>query len=322
MRTEIIIIALTVVMASCSSASKRSEADHNTLTVFHAGSLSVPLKVLADSFAAQHRDVRFRMEAAGSLETIRKITELGKQADIVASADCRLIDEMLIPDRAGWSLPFAGNEMVIVYGNHSKMRQEISSSNWHSVMQSGNLAIGRSNPDLDPCGYRTVLLLKLAEKYYGQPGLADHVLKASQLNIRPKETDLIALLQTGHLDYIFIYRSIAVQHGLDYLVLPDEINLSNPDFEPFYAQVSTSVKGRKPGEQITITGEAITYGITVLSDAPNKVMAERFIAFMMSSTGKNILLNLGHRTLESGHLPIETRLPDIILEQMMENEQQ
>ncbi len=313
----LIVVSMAVVALSCRHASSRIETSSATLTVLHAGSLSVPLKALADSFAAQNPGIRFRMEAAGSLETIRKITELGKQADIMASADERLIREYLIPDFASWSLPFAGNEMVVAFAKHSRGRNEINSYNWTDKLKNPDFAIGRSNPDLDPCGYRTFLLLQLAEEHYGKAGLADKVLAASSMNVRAKETDLIALLQTGHLDYIFTYRSIAVQHKLDFVTLPDEINLSNPDFAQNYNRAITQIRGRNPGELSEIEGETIVYGLTIPNNAPNKSLAARFVAFIVSRKGQEILLAHGHRSLNGiEHSGVE-EVPEIIRKQLM-----
>lgn len=313
----LMVMSMAVAALSCRHVSPRMESSSTTLTVLHAGSLSVPLKALADSFAAQNPGILFRMEAAGSLETIRKLTELGKQADIVASADERLISEYLIPEFASWSLPFAGNEMVVAYAKHSRGRNEINSENWTEMLKDPDIAIGRSNPDLDPCGYRTILLLQLAEEHYGKTGLADKVLAASSMNVRPKETDLIALLQTGHLDYIFTYRSIAVQHKLDFITLPDEVNLSNPDFAENYRRAITQIRGRKPGELFEIEGEAIVYGLTIPNDAPNKSIAARFAAFIASRKGQEILLAHGHRSLSGIVTSGVEEVPEIIRKQLM-----
>lgn len=317
MKHLLFVMSIAFLAPSCHRESPYREASPTTLTIFHAGSLSVPFRALADSFSAQNPDVRFRMEAAGSLETIRKITELGKQADIVASADERLIQEYLIPDHASWSLAFAGNEMVIAQGHHSKRSDEISVDNWSEVLLEPGIAIGRSNPDLDPCGYRTVLLLQLAEKYYDKPGLTQEVLEVSTMNVRPKETDLIALLQTGHLDFIFTYRSIAVQHNLNYVALPDEINLSDPAFDMSYKQATTQIKGRKPGDLATVSGEAVIYGLTIPNNAPNKIIAERFVAFILSKSGQNILALNGHRIISGLQFQAKSEVPEIIRKQLI-----
>jgi molybdate/tungstate transport system substrate-binding protein len=88
--------------------------------------------------------------------------------------------------------------------------------------------------------------MMLAEKFYNRPGLVDKMTAKDQQYIRPKEVDLLALLETGVLDYVLIYRSVAEQHNLRYIVLPDEINLKRADFCDFYNTASICLTA-KPG---------------------------------------------------------------------------
>jgi molybdate/tungstate transport system substrate-binding protein len=55
--------------------------------------------------------------------------------------------------------------------------------------------------------------------YYGRPGLADSLLGKDTEYIRPKEVDLVALISSGVIDYMFQYRSVAIQHGFPFLEL-------------------------------------------------------------------------------------------------------
>ena len=70
-------------------------------------------------------------------------------------------------------------------------------------------------------------------------------------NIRPKETDLLSLINLGELDYIFIYNSVASQHVYPYLELPDEINLKSNQYSDLFKKAYYDVKGKAPGEKIT-----------------------------------------------------------------------
>ena len=45
---------------------------------------------------------------------------------------------------------------------------------------------------------------------------------------------LIALLESGDLDYAFEYESVIRQHGLEMVSLPDEVNMGETDFESAY----------------------------------------------------------------------------------------
>jgi len=279
-------------LASCGRLNDTgSQSDlKGNLIIFHAGSLSVPFRALADSFTKIHPAVNILPESAGSLASIRKITDLNRPCDIMASADYILIDKLMIPDFASWNLLFAGNEMAIVYHPGSRMSDSINENNWFKILQNPDVRFGRSDPNSDPCGYRAILTMKLSEKFYKMPGLTDDLMRKDQKYIRPKEVDLLALLETGTLDYIFLYKSVAVQHNLRYAQLPESVNLSNPELNDIYSKVSVQVWGAKPGATMTMSGEAMVYGVTVLRNAPNKKTAEAFIEFLLSEEwGRKIL---------------------------------
>ncbi len=251
------------------------------LIVFHAGSLSVPFRKISRMFMRDHPDVIVLLEAAGSRSCARKISELDRECDVMASADYTVIDNLLIPEHASWNIKFASNEMAIVFSEHSKRHGEIDAENWFDMLLDPDVAFGRSDPDADPCGYRAVLTMKLAEKHYGSIGLAGRLLEKDNRFIRPKETDLLALLETRTIDYIFLYRSVAQQHGLEYLVLPDEVNLKNPEFTDMYGSVSVEISGKRPGERIVKTGGPMVYGITIPSNSPSPELARKFIDFIL-----------------------------------------
>ncbi|MBU1239230.1 substrate-binding domain-containing protein, partial [Myxococcota bacterium] len=198
---KLFFLALTLVVSpGCIKEDKSKQ-----LIIFHAGSLSMPLKKIAREFEKENKGVTVLLEAAGSRVCARKISELHRRADIMASADYTVIDTLLVPDHAAFTIPFAGNEMVIAYGKKSRRRDQINASNWSQILLDSEVAFGRSDPDSDPCGYRTVMVMKLSELHYKKPGLAKSLLQKDRKNIRPKETDLLALLEAGQIDYFFIY---------------------------------------------------------------------------------------------------------------------
>lgn len=288
------LVLAAIILSSCrnNQSVNKSAGLSGELTIFHAGSLSVPFKALADSFCSIHPEVSILTESAGSLASIRKITDLKKPCDILASADYSLIDKLLIPDYTSWNLLFAGNEMSIVYHSGSRLSDSVSATNWYQLLMNPEVRFGRSDPDSDPCGYRAILTMKLTEKILGQPGLTEDFLRKDKKYIRPKEVDLLALLESGSIDYIFLYKSVAIQHKLKYLELSDSINLAAPGLHEFYQTVSVDIAGNKPGEKITQQGEAMVYGLTILNNSKNKVLAEAFISFILKE-GLQIIENLG-----------------------------
>ncbi|MHC4266807.1 MAG: tungstate ABC transporter substrate-binding protein WtpA [Planctomycetota bacterium] len=276
------------------AAASQNATDSSRLIIFHAGSLSVPFKHITREFNKLHPDVRILLESAGSRICARKISDLHRPCDVIAVSDYTVIDALLIPKHAEWNIKFASNEMVIAYREQSQMAKEISQNNWYEILLDKGVKFGRSDPDSDPCGYRTVFTMILAEKFYIRPGLAELVLNKDREHIRPKEVDLLALLEVGAIDYIFIYHSVAEQHKLKYIMLPDQINLKNVNYADFYKTASTQLTGKEPGTYLTKTASPIVYGVTIPKSAPNRELALEFTDFLLNSQkGLAIMKKIG-----------------------------
>lgn len=263
----------------------RPESLSGDLIIFHAGSLAVPVKEIAAAFRKKNPGVNILTEAAGSVDCARKITDLHKPCDIMISADYTVIDKMLLPQHASWNIQFATNEMCLVFNEKSKYGHVITANNWPGILLRSDVRFSRSDPNSDPCGYRSEMTMQLAEHHYRNPGLAGRLVAKDRKYIRPKEVDLLPLLETNTVDYIFLYKSVAIQHGLKYLELPDEINLKNPAFASLYHTASVEINGSRPGEKVTMYGEPMIYGLTMLRNAPNTQAALAFLRFMLAKDG-------------------------------------
>jgi molybdate/tungstate transport system substrate-binding protein len=287
---------LVVFAAACAGGDRSKGAASDSLgsgerriVVYNAGSLALPLRTALDSFAAREH-VTVEQENAGSLETARKLTELGKIPDLVAVADYEVIPLLLIPQHATWYAKFAHNRMVLAYQDRSRGAGEINTGNWWRVVTRPEMQVGRADPSLDPNGYRTLLVWQLAERFYNQPGLAARFMTtAPQRNVRPKEADLVGLLQAGEFDFIWSYESIAQGAGLRYVTLPEEIDLSTTADSAVYATASTRVAGNTPRDSVTMRGEPIVYAFTVPTRAPHPAIASRFAAYLASPDGRRVL---------------------------------
>jgi molybdate/tungstate transport system substrate-binding protein len=180
--------------------------------------------------------------------------------------------------------------MVLAHTARSRGAAEIDSTNWWRIVQRPDVEMGRADPNLDPNGYRTVLVMQLAERHYAQPGLLQQLLAAAPSeNVRPKEADLVALLQAGQLDYAWSYESLARSAGLEFVALPAAIDLSDPARAAAYESASVRVLGGAPGDTITFQGEPIVYGLSIPRNAPHPQIAERFVAFLLSADGQATL---------------------------------
>lgn len=288
----IVIALLTVLIPGLGCAQPRPPQPlEGKLTIYHAGSLAVPFEDSANEFNKIYPSIKVERGAWGSRSAIRRITELGKIADILASADYALIPDMMFPKFADWYIIFASNRMVICYTDRSKFKDKINKDTWYEILARDGVRYGHSDPNQDPCGYRTLMVWQLAESYYEKPGLykSFNTHGIHKKVTRPKEVDLIALLQSGELDYAFQYLSVTKQHGLRYVELPREIDLSSIEFADFYATAKVEVTGEKPGTTTTITGAPIAYGLTIPKNAARPDLAVVFLKFLLDKDGQAVI---------------------------------
>jgi len=254
----------------------------DTLLLFIAASLTKPIQPVLDTFAAR-TGVVIQRESGASLEHVRKITDLHRVPDVLLLADADVISQLLVPRYATWYADFARNRMVVAYTDRSRHVKQITAANWMQILQRDDVEVGRTDPNLAPVGYRTLLMFDLAERYYKKPGLAAGLLKhAPERNIRPNAAELAALLAAGELDYIYDYQSVAESNGFHFITLPDAINLGAPARAADYAAASVTVRGTAPGTTARFTGQPILYGLTIPKDAPHRAAAARFLAYLAS----------------------------------------
>jgi len=305
------------------SANSPSNVSGNTsavggtvLKVFHAGSLGEPFQELEAEFEAQHPGVDVQREAAGSAQSIKKITELGKKADVLASADYALIPSMMMPKYAVWYAAFARNQMIIAYTNKSKYSNEINTNNWYEILRRPDVHIGFSNPNDDPAGYRAQIVTQLAETYYNDSRIYDDLIQnntnitttteengtvlihvpaseaispnSSKIMLRSAEVDLSSALETGEIDYLYIYRSVAEQRGFKYVELPPQIDLGSVEYAENYSKVQVQVANGDVN-----TGSPIVYGVTIPTNAENPKLAAEFVKLLLDKPGQQIFIKNG-----------------------------
>jgi molybdate/tungstate transport system substrate-binding protein len=247
------------------------------------------MRAALDTFAAREH-VRVEQQNTGSLEAARMLIELHKIPDVIALADYQVFANLLMPKYVSWYADFAHNRMVLAYTGKSRFASEITTQNWWQVLQRPGVQVGRSDPNLDPNGYRTLIVMQLAERYYKQPGLYNRLLAAAPpRNVRPKEVDLVGILQAGELDYIWSYESLAQAASLSYVQLAPEIDLGNLADTASYAQAVVRVAGRTPRDTLSFEGQPIVYALSIPTGAPHAARAAKFVAFLLSADGKRVL---------------------------------
>lgn len=278
---------LLILLLAC-GREKPAPAPARPFLVYTAASLTQPMRVALDSFA-RRSGARYELESASSLELVRRVTALNGDPDVIVLADPALF-ALLTPKVLTWHALFARNRIVLAYTPHSRGATEISADNWWAVLERSDVQVGRSDPAVDPSGYRTLLVWQLAAKHYGMPDLPERMLRAApERNVRPREADQVALLEAGELDYIWTYESLARLMGLRFVRLPDDVDLGDPADSTLYALASTRVPGAKYGDTITVRGQPILFGVSVPSDSPHGRAGRNFVAFMLSPSGRRIL---------------------------------
>lgn len=238
------------------------------ITVFAAASLARPLKTLTDSFQRASR-VASLVEIGGSLEHARKLTDLKRVPDVIILADDDVMAS-LVPGHLAWYVRFATNKLGVAYGPRSMHGDSITPENWWRILAKRGVRVGRADPATAPAGKHALGLIRRVDEYVNQPGTGDAIMAASPRQfVRPNATELAALLETGEVDYILDYESVALQYGFQFVALPQDLS------------------------------PAILYGIGVPRLAANPQAAAGFAAFLLSDAGMRVLRNARIRVLET-----------------------
>jgi len=275
-------------LALLTACATQGNARSDTLVIFEAASLSGPMRPLLDTFARRTGALVLE-EHGASLELARRITELHRIPDVIALADHEVFPELLMPSATSWYATFARNRMVVAFTDRSRYASEISAENWRTVVLRPNVALGRTDPVLAPAGYRTLLVYRLAESYYREPGLAARLGAQTPARfIRANAADLAALLGAGELDYIVEYESLARAQHFRMIHLPPEIDLGEQARAPEYAGASVSVAGAH-GANSTRRGAPILYGVSVPDHARHGDVGIRFLQFLLGAEGRALL---------------------------------
>jgi len=232
-----------------------------TLTAGGSGAPPVSMLIAGSLHDAVENGLRpaldrpLRVEAHGSARGARLVASGKRDPDVVSLADAALFSSPLSPD---WYAAFATNAVVLAYDPGTPGGSRIESAapdRWYEPLL-GGVRLGRTDPDLDPLGYRTLFVLELASEHYGTAvDLRDAIPRRRQVY---PETRLASALETGEIEAAFVYRSTAIERDYAFLGLPPAIDLGDPAFAAEYATASYDLPGGR-----TVAGAPIAYGATL-----------------------------------------------------------
>jgi len=236
----------------------RPEVPRPPITIFAAASLARPLRVVADSFRVRSA-VTSLVELGGSMDQVRKITDLGRVPDVMLLVDDDLTAS-LVPAHLDWYVRYGTNRLVIAYAPKSRFADSVTTDNWWKILTRRDVTIGRADPDVAPVGKHALTMLKRASTYYRTAGLSERLIEHAPLRfVRPNAAELAALLETGEVDYIIDYSSVAQQYGFSFVTVPEDL------------------------------AAPVVYTATVPRSAPHFTEGIEFVAYLLSADGKGLL---------------------------------
>ena len=339
-----IVLGFSVLITACQPKKK------TPVVVFAAGSLIIPFDALEKAYENSHPGIDLQMEYHGSIQVMRHCTELHEPIDVIATADTNLIPmlmyQTLNPNTgspyADWYIRFASNHLSLAFTDSSRFSDTIDQENWIDILTNPEVRVGVADPRFDASGYRALMVFKLAEKLKGTADLFNRMFgdqftfdlytsdedgistihvpeiletrQGSHIILRGASIQLLALLESGDLDYAFEYESVIRQHGLKMLAFPDDLNLGSADHIADYNQVQVKLDFQRfKSVEPRFVGDQISYGITIPTNAPHPSEAADFIAYLLSDEGQNIMKDNFHPLLDPlqadgyDHLPASLR---------------
>jgi molybdate/tungstate transport system substrate-binding protein len=339
----LILIGGLISLPACSSTT----ATKTKLLVFEADSLMVPFARIEKEFEAQNPDIDVELQAHGSIQVIRQVTELGQDVDVVAVADYSLIPMLMyatkMPDGrqyADWYIKPATNTMVLAYTANSKYADQLTADNWYDIVSRPDVKFGLADPRMDAVGYRTLMLDSLAETYYKKDDILRDMLGNSfkqpiteltangkttvtvpellepsddHMVLRGANMQLLALLESNDVDYTFDYKSVVLQHKLKYIELPPEINLGDTSLASQYNKVVVKLDFRRfQTVDPVFAGVPIGYGLTIANNSKHQPEAVRFLQFILGTDGQGIFNECNHPELIPPECDSPAALPDVL----------
>jgi molybdate/tungstate transport system substrate-binding protein len=209
----------------------------------------------------------------------------------------------LEPKFTSWYVSFATTSIVLAFNPKSKYAPQFEAiksgkkpiTALFPLLETKGLKLGRTDPNLDPQGRAFIFMLMLAQSKYHLP--ADTVSKiigttdvasadASQIF---DEAALEPRLQAGQLDAASAYESQAIQLHLDYIKLPDAINLSDSALKDDYAKATMTITGG-----VSKHGSPLVIDITTINKS---AAGAKFAAYVLSQAGLNLHKQGGYTLL-------------------------
>jgi molybdate/tungstate transport system substrate-binding protein len=294
--------AFALCLASTGPASS-ARAAGASVNVFYAGSLvNLNENLIGPAFASES-GYTYLGKGAGSGAIANQIKGKLATPDVVEFADPAVSTTLMGTANGSylsWYLTFATSQLVIGFDPKSKVANEFVQVQKHKLpfykaLQQKGLKIGRTDPNIDPKGYRAIWMANLAQKTYHLKGFETKLFGAAEnpSQVFPEQV-LVARMLTGQVNAGVFYLSEVKDLGIPYITLPAKVNLGSKKYAKEYAtQHFTTAAGQ------ALTGAPIQYTISIPSTVKNEAGAEAFVRFVLSPRVRAISAAHGLLTLKT-----------------------
>ena len=232
------------------------------LQVFSCGVCMNVTRKMIDKWNEAHPELPAELTPGGSVDLVRKIIA-GAPCDVAVVADESNFSELLMPDYVPGYTVFAANSMVIA----ANEGYEINDDNWVEKMLDPDIKFAHRDPYGDPCGYRSVMAMLLADKY--MPGLSDKLMN------HPGHLGMVRnvpLFKLPPYQYEFTYGSGAELSGRSFARLPAIMDQSDASLADEYATVSFDCD-----ENTRVVCTPIGHAIAIPFASKRKEAAKEFV---------------------------------------------
>lgn len=194
------------------------------ISIFCPENLTSLIKEMRGIFEKNYPGHTIYAAEASDLENIYDILHFNKTPDVLILSDDSLVEKFL-SSYVGWYIIFAYDRVILAFSEESKYSSKIGENNWYKIIAQKDVILARMNEKMSPLGYRTIMVLNLAQDYY-QQDFNDLFQNFSPQNIFSTQKELNLLLLSADLDYTFNYLSSAEKYKFRYITFPAQIDLS------------------------------------------------------------------------------------------------
>jgi len=284
-------------MASTMMPSTMTSSTSSPLILYSADSFVIEATMLETTFTSSTGIMMAPPKSGGSLLLASEIAQGNPVSVFISLSHGAVTSAHLGNESSGWAIAFASDQMALAYSNATLQNSAANAvvtacnsalaanstaawNNCFTMLTSGSVKVGTGNPNADPSGYRGWIVLEAAgQAYASNSSLYENRLISNNGNVTAASAaDLIAPLQTGQIQFLWIYKSSATAHKLNYLQLPAQVNLGSAKYSKFYSQFSYQLA---TGVE---TGGVIRLWITVPTDSTDTTHSLQFVVFVVKNS--------------------------------------